>query len=618
MANKIKGLTIEVAGETTLLQKSMADVNKSTRDLKSELRDVERLLKLDPGNTELIAQKQKILADSIDGTKDKLNQLKEAEKQAQEQFKKGEISEEQYRALQREVIKTETELKKLESTSKDFGTNLTRDLKDAGKSMQDFGSKVEGAGKKFAPVSAVAGGALAGIVGLGIKAAKSADDINTLAKQTGLSTDQIQKFQYATELIDVPLETLTGSMSKLTKNMGTARDGTGAAAEAFDLLGVSVTNSDGTLRSNQDVFTEVIAKLGEVENATERDTIAMDLFGKSAQDLNPLILGGADALKTLGDEAEAAGLILSEDALNSANEFNDAMDTLKAKTAGQFAAVGAEVATMLIPVLETLGDTLSKVLEWVGSLDAGTLQMIMTVLAVVAGIAPLLIIIGKVITAVGVITSALPVLGAAFAVITGPIGLMIAAVAAVIAIGVLLYKNWDAIKAKAKELWDNLKNTFNSIKQAILAPITSAIDTLKNINLVDIGKNIIGGLINGISSMIGKVKETVGNIAGAVTGGVKSLLKIQSPSKVMEEMGEYTGEGFANGIENSLKGISKQTQAMRDVTTSAGSGTSASNSNTSNSFKNNFNISQLIVREEADLKKVARELYKIQVAGARG
>jgi phage-related minor tail protein len=522
MANKIKGLTIEIGGDTTLLQKSMAEVNTKTRDLKTELKDVEKLLKLDPGNTTLIAQKQKLLAESVAATKDKLNQLKEAEKQVQEQFKKGEVSEERYRELQREVVKTEAELKKLEKTSKDFGTNLSRNLKDAGKSMQDFGDKVGNAGKSFAPFSAAAGGALVGIVGLGVKAAQSADDINTLSKQTGLSTDQIQKFQYAAELIDVPLETLTGSMAKLTKNMGNAKDGTGAASDAFKTLGVSVKDAvSGELRNNQEVFNEIITKLGEVENATERDSLAMQIFGKSAQDLNPLILGGADALTKLGIEAEEAGLILSTDALNSANEFNDAMDTFKAKTAGSFAKAGSEIATMLTPMLEDLADIISNVLDWVGNLDEGTLKIIVTVLAAVAVIAPLLIIIGKVIAAVGVITSALPVLGAAFAFITGPIGLVIAAIAAVIAIGVLLYKNWDTIKQKATEI-------FTSLGSFIGGVFSGVTDTIKT-------------FIGWVGTAIDKVKEFF---------GAKNEAEAAEPKRptITSGLKKYTDGSHADGL----------------------------------------------------------------------
>jgi phage-related minor tail protein len=522
--NQIKGINIEIGGNTAPLDKALGDVNVKTSKLQSELKEVEKLLKLDPTNTELLSQKQKLLGDAVANTGDKLKALKDAEKQVQEQFKKGEVSEEQYRALQREVIKTEQELKKLEQTSKDFGTNLTKNLKDAGKSMQDFGSKVEGAGKKLAPISAVAGGALAGIVGLGVKAAQSADDINTLAKQTGLSTDEIQKFQYAAELIDVPLETLTGSMAKLTKNMGNAKDGTGAASDAFKTLGVSIKDDvTGELRNNQEVFDEIITKLGEIENVTERDSLAMQIFGKSAQDLNPLILGGADALTKLGIEAEEAGLILSTDALNSANEFNDAMDTLKAKTAGRFAAVGAEVATMLTPMLEDLADVISKVLDWVGSLDEGTLKMIITVLATVAVIAPLLIIIGKVIAAVGTITAALPLLGAAFAFITGPIGLMIAAIAAVIAIGISLYKNWDTIKQKATEIFGAIGDFIGGIFQGLVGTIQNFIDW--------------------VATAIGKVKEFFSAKSEAEGG-------LPNDSGITSGLKKYIDGSHANGLAN--------------------------------------------------------------------
>ena len=107
MANKIKGLTIAINGETTGLDKALSGVNKKSRDLQSELREVERLLKLDPGNTELLAQKQKLLADAVASTKEKLETLKVAAQQAQEQLAKGEINEEQFRALEREVVKTD-------------------------------------------------------------------------------------------------------------------------------------------------------------------------------------------------------------------------------------------------------------------------------------------------------------------------------------------------------------------------------------------------------------------------------------------------------------------------------------------------------------------------------
>lgn len=330
MSNQIKGIIVDIGADTQPLEKALKGVNQTSRDMANELKQVERLLKLDPTNTELLAQKQKLLSDSIANTKDKLNTLKEAEKQAQEQFAQGKISEEQYRSLQREIISTEQDLKKLENSAKELGTSLTRSLDASAEKFKDFGSKTEDIGKKMLPLTGVITGAAAGAFGLAVNAGKAADDINTLSKVTGLSTEEIQKFQFASDVIDVSLDTLTGSMAKLIKNMESAIQGSKNQEEAFKTLGVEIVNVDGSLRNNQEVFNEAINALGKMENETQRDALAMQIFGKSAQDLNPLILGGPDALTELGKQAEDAGLILSQDALDAVNEFNDELDILKA------------------------------------------------------------------------------------------------------------------------------------------------------------------------------------------------------------------------------------------------------------------------------------------------
>ena len=107
MAGKIKGITIEIGGNVQPLNKALESVNKKSRDIQNELRQVDRLLKFNPGNTELLAQKQKLLGDQVANTREKLDRLKAAQAQVNEQFQKGEIGEEQYRAFQRELVKTE-------------------------------------------------------------------------------------------------------------------------------------------------------------------------------------------------------------------------------------------------------------------------------------------------------------------------------------------------------------------------------------------------------------------------------------------------------------------------------------------------------------------------------
>lgn len=383
--SRIKGITIELGGDTTGLDKALSGVNKNINKTKSELRDVEKLLKLDPTNTELLAQKQKLLAKAADETADKLVELQLAEQQVQKQFEEGKVSEEQYDALKREIIATKNELDNLDDQARETGEEIARVSDDINKVAEATANMSE----KTKVLSGVALGVASGLAGWAVKSAQTADEINTLSKTTGLATDTIQKLQYAADIIDVDFNTVAGSLQKLTKDMASAQDGTGAMAEAFEVLGISVTDDvTGALRNNEEVFYEVIDALGNVANETERDALAMQIFGKSATDLNPLILGGADALKQLSEEAEQSGLILSQDALDGANAFNDAIDKMKATAGASLAKVGAELAEKLVPAMENLAGIVGRVAEFIAGLDGNTLMFIMTVVTLVATISP--------------------------------------------------------------------------------------------------------------------------------------------------------------------------------------------------------------------------------------
>ena len=526
LANKIKGLTLEIGGDTTQLNKALGDVNKQSKSLQSELRQVDKLLKIDPKNTELLAQKQKLLTESIGTTAKKLDTLKTAEKQAQEQFKQGKISEDQYRALQREIIGTEQELKKLESQAIKSNAVLSKD--DAVKNLKNIGKVAAGAGAALG----------AALLGSAVAAGKSADEINTLAKQTGLSTEEIQKFKYASDLIDVSLETLTGSMAKNIKSMKAVQDGTKLSVDAYKALGVEVLNADGSLRDGQDVFNEVINALGKMENETERDALAMQILGRSAQDLNPLILGGADALKQYGDEAEAAGLILSQEALDGANAFNDGIDKIKATAAGMFAKIGGEVAENLLPQLNLLLEWLINAPAWFEE-NKTMLQLIgvvigtLTALVIAFNVQQLLMASGMTLwTAVGAVaTTVTGALGVAVAFLASPISLAIIGIGLLIAAGILLYKNWDTIKEKALEIWDKIttgiggaaafiKNIFTVDLPAAFATLVEMAKTPLNA-LLSMINNIIGGinmLINGLNSISFDIPSWVPKIGGKSFG----------------------------------------------------------------------------------------------------
>lgn len=232
----IKGITVEIGGNTGPLNKALGDVDKTSRGLQNELRQVERLLKLDPTNTELLAQKQKLLAESVDNTSNKLNALKEVEKQVQEQVKQGKISEEQYRAFQREIIKTETELNELKSQASNTSTEvktLGTNIEKTGESTNDLSNKVAVGTEAVAKLGLAAGAAA---VGLGVKALNSANDftgaVNNIITQTGLADDETTKF--SDTLKNIYANNFGESYEDIASAMSSINQQTGLTGESLE------------------------------------------------------------------------------------------------------------------------------------------------------------------------------------------------------------------------------------------------------------------------------------------------------------------------------------------------------------------------------------------------
>lgn len=362
----IKGLTVEIGGDTTKLGKALEDVNKKSSNLSSELGEINKLLKFNPGNTDLLAQKQKVLTEAIANTAEKLDKLKEAEKQVQKQFEKGDVTEAQMRALQREIIDTEKQMQGYEKAIKE----TTYQLKHHGKSSDEarektkkFGDTVAKVGaaavKGIAAVAAAATAAAGALAKASVDAAAYADNILTASTVTGISTEKLQEYTYAAELIDVSVETMTKSHAKNIKSMKAAQDGTKLMVEAYDKLGVSVTNADGSLRDGETVYWEVIDALGKMENETERDALAMQILGKSAQELNPLIEAGSEKMNELAQEAHEVGAVMSDEALNSFGAFDDSIQRLK----GSAGAAKNALGTVLLPELTALSTNGAELLS---------------------------------------------------------------------------------------------------------------------------------------------------------------------------------------------------------------------------------------------------------------
>ena len=191
---------------------------------------------------------------------------------------------------------------------------------------------------------------------LSMSFANTGDELLTLSAQTGLTTTELQELQYASKFLDVSVDTLTSSTTKLVRSMNSARDGSGDAAEAFKKLHVRITDNRGALRDQNDVFNDVIDKLGKVKNETERDALAMEIFGRSAKDLNPLIKAGAEELDKYKQKAHEVGAVMSEDAVQAAGKLKDSMDRLDSV----FDAAKNKLAEAFAPILEKIVNLLSK------------------------------------------------------------------------------------------------------------------------------------------------------------------------------------------------------------------------------------------------------------------
>lgn len=281
-----------------------------------------------------------------------------------------------------EVKKLESAYNKQKKATTDLGTELTKaqtNMQKAKNSMDSLGKEAKetsGELDKGAKSTSTFGDTLkaklcgeaiiaavkklaSGLKDLAMGAITLSDDLATQAQVTGLSTDALQEYNYMAELVDVSVDTITGSLTKLTRNMSTASKGSGDAYDAFEKLNVSFKNTDGSLRKNQDVFNDLIDALGKVENETERDSLSMALFGKSAQDLNPLIKAGSATIKAYAQEAHNMGYVMSSDVIAKNVQASDAYERMKNAITGAKNYIGSQFA----PAVETAANTVQKLVQ---------------------------------------------------------------------------------------------------------------------------------------------------------------------------------------------------------------------------------------------------------------
>lgn len=368
-----------LSGEKEYKQ-AISEIGSGMKVLDSEMRKVSSAYAQNADSVEALNAKNDVLERKISTQTEKIEYLRAALQQSAEKYGEADKRTMQW---QTSLNNAEAELNNLNNQ---FDENKQK-IADSSKEMGNLGDVVNGLTSKLgiqlpdgmkssmnamgsldAQSLALAGG-FAAVAAAIVKAEKAmismtkesaafADNIITLSMQTGQSTQQLQEFAYASELIDVSVDTLQGSLTKLTNNMQDTMNGTGNAKASFEALGVSVTNADGSMRSANDVFYETIDALGQVKNETERDAMSMDIFGRSAQDLNPLIIQGSKTLKAYADEAHNVGYVLDDEALSALGAVDDAYQRLQKTQEG----VKNQLAVEFAPYLEEFyGDVTTMV-----------------------------------------------------------------------------------------------------------------------------------------------------------------------------------------------------------------------------------------------------------------
>lgn len=786
--SRIKGITIELDGETTGLEKAMKDITSKSIDLQGELRDVDRLLKFDPGNVEALAQKQEILTKQIDNTTEKLNRLKSAQEEVDKQFENGDIGEKQYRAFRREIEFTEKSIKDLNTKLSQIDGNEVKSLKtdfsnveesseEAKDSVKDFGNELvelaAGAGavagigeliEKSLDVSSLntkidiafdvpeesidsIKKATNSVVAYGIDAEEALEGVRKQwALNKGYSDEEnsrmikyaaaitktydgidlnelIQETYELSSSLELNNDEALGLVNKLLKvgfppdqldiiaEYGTQLSRAGYSAEEIQaIMKAGVDTGSWNIDNLLDGLKEgriVLSEFGQgIDEATEElfsqigiSKEQLESWGKAVasggEEGKNAMLEVAQAISSIDDTTlqnqigvavygtlwEEQGTAITNTIMRAndevvsmeenQNELNNTISAMDSDPAVQMEQAILDLQLALQPLLSVIAEIIGKIAEWVSNnpVLAATIIAIITALGILLGI---FMALSPIMT---VLSGAAAALGVSIGTIAAPVLIIIGVIAALIAIGVLLYKNWDEIKAKCIEIWNSIKeffsktleniktafsnalesiktfvsekfnaakniitNVWNSIKDFFSNILSNIINTvsekfnnikqsvsnkmnevkstisniwgnvlsfLKNINLFDIGRNIIQGLINGITNMARNVVNSVKGVVSSAIEGAKNLLGIHSPSRVFMEFGEYSGEGFINGINAMKDSVAKAGQSMANA--------SLPNVKAPN-FKNSFENKEIILyttnNSYLDSKLISNETTK--------
>lgn len=616
----LKGITVEIGGDTTKLGDAILKARKSAKDLSGELRGVESLLKLDPTNTVLLAQKQDILAESIAGAKDKLKMLIAAQESMSKQLADGKISPEQYRDFEREIESTRQQLTRLEAAAS--GTDDA--VADVGDAARDAGEKAEKASGGWSVLK----GALADLAASAIKTAASAisdtaqemitgaaeygDTIDKMSQKMGMSSDAYQEWDFVLQHCGASIESLKPAM----KTLATAAE---SGSDAFAQLGISQEQIAGM--SQEQLFDATIAGLQNVTDETQRTYLAGKLLGRGATELGPLLNTSADDVADMRAQVHDLGGVMGSDAVKAAAAYQDILQNMQYA----FSGLKNNISGELLPTLTLIMDGVTKMLtgggdevaaavgdlvvSLSGQLTAQAPRMMSVALTFIAALVTGLLsalpdLTGTSVELVGAlllgIAEQLPgiIVAAATAVqgivdkITSPESITLLVQAAV----QILLALANGLVGALPELIDTIPIIITNLVDAVLASLPEIVEAGLQIiialasgivtnsghvlavvpklivalvhafgsyvsSVAGIGKAIVDGIRKGITEQWQRLKADVSNLFTGLVDWIKKLLGIHSPSTVFAGIGTNMAKGIGAGWQDTIGDINRDIAA---------------------------------------------------------
>lgn len=638
----IKGLNVVLGADTTALSAALADVNKSSRGIASELRQVENALKFNPKSTELLAQKQKLLGDQVATTRKKLEQLQSVQQQIGQGFSKGDISEGQYRAFQREIVETESKLKHFETQLKNSQgfVSFADKMDQAGKKMQELGNKATQAGKNLSMAVTLP------VLGAGAAAFKMAADVEDALGATeqtyGHAAEAMKKWANSLEsyygIAENEALEYGNMMGSMLKNIGglTEEQAADQAQTLIKLAGDLTAMYGGTTADAVRALT----------GALKGNNTMLDNYGMAANDamvktkaFEMGLYSGAGQMDLAAKQAATLALIMEQSGAaqgQAAREANGASGSMR-EFVTELKNLATSFRQILLPVITPLIAKLSEMVKRFRELSPAAKQTIVIVAGVAAAIGPLLIGLGKLTSAVGVLLPVISKIGPAFGKIKTALASVslsavgtVAGIAALAIIAIEVYRNWEQVGAALGAIWGLIKTSatqlslnvaivFERMKEAVLGAINGILERLTALEGLPLGiGEKFAGLKDAISNSTEQSAEKIGLLEKAAEENKKQMQEAAEGTKVAFS---DLGQAIVNDVKGIINAFKGQTDAVKEQTnalaTEAGKQTSIieTKSKEALKFEADWNQRLLELNEQYSLSRTrnAKEEAEVQL-----